>query len=129
MNAIFCGILAMVKSCKMQNDLTIAWVGLICTDRLGALSLLHLSGIMHTNVSLQADGCLQYIKFLSTSMSLASYAALLPPFGQLATQYGLPPEVVFAIYRPLLAGMHPPQNSVAEDGEIEGAAAPGGLLL
>ena len=60
-------------------------------------------------------------------MPLASYAALLPPFGKMAHDYGLPPEVVFAIYRPLLAGMHPPASAVAEDGEIEGA--PAGAVL
>lgn len=67
-------------------------------------------------------GSWQYIKFLSTSMPPATYATLLPPFGKLARDYGLPAEVVFAMYRPLLAGMHPPVQNVAEDGEIEGAA-------
>lgn len=71
---------------------------------------------------------LQYIKFLSTSMSLERYAKTLPPFGEMAHDYGLPPEVVFAIYRPLLAGMHPPVQTVAEDGEIEGTV-PGGVAL
>ncbi|KAK9814990.1 hypothetical protein WJX73_004070 [Symbiochloris irregularis] len=67
----------------------------------------------------------QYIKFLSTVMTPERYAAVLPPLREMAQDYGLPPEVVFAIYRPLLVGMHPPLQAVAEDGEIEGAAAGG----
>lgn len=75
---------------------------------------------------LTAAQCLmQYIKFLGTSMSPDKYAALLPPLREMAQDYGLPPEVVFAIYRPLLVGMHPPLQAVAEDGEIDDVSAGG----
>ena len=66
---------------------------------------------------------MQYIKFLSTSLSPSEYALLLPPLSELVRDFGLPAEVVFAIYRPLLAGMHPPVQPIAEDGEIEGLVA------
>lgn len=68
---------------------------------------------------------LQYLKFLTSSMPLKDYAAVLPPFDQVATRYGLPCEVVFAIYRPLLSSMQPPLSTVAEDGEIQGVPSGG----
>lgn len=37
----------------------------------------------------------QYIEFLSDTLSAADYAALLPPLGELVQDFGVDPEVAF----------------------------------
>ena len=66
---------------------------------------------------------LQYIQFLAASVPAKEYAALLPNVSQLAVDFRLPPEVLFQLYRPVLAAARSSQ-AVAEDGEIGDAGIP-----
>ncbi|KAL6839975.1 hypothetical protein ACP4OV_029785 [Aristida adscensionis] len=57
-------------------------------------------------VSEQFDRChgilLQYVEFLSSAVTPATYAQLIPPLGDLVHKYHIEPEVAFLIYRPVM---------------------------
>ena len=61
--------------------------------------------------------CLQYIHFLAAAVPPREYAGQLPDLRQLAVDFRLPPEVLFHLYRPVLAAARGSQVA-AEDGEI-----------
>ena len=68
---------------------------------------------------------MQYIQFLVASVPARDYAALLPDARQLALDFRVPAEVLFQLYRPVLAAARSSQ-AVAEDGEIGDAGERGG---
>lgn len=59
---------------------------------------------------------LQYLEFLSNTMSKEGYRRLLPSLTGLVNDYGLTPAEGFQVYRPLLRAM---ESVEPEDGEID----------
>lgn len=62
----------------------------------------------------------EYIEFLKGALSLEEYIQTLPPVNVLIREYGLRPEVAFALYRPIMRSLEHQMPSLAEDGEIQG---------
>ncbi len=76
-------------------------------------------------LTIRSDAChaiLQYCEFLRTAMSPSAYTAFLPPIPTLSHDYGFDVEVIFELYRPVLARVEPLEAaSAAEEGEIPDA--------
>jgi len=62
---------------------------------------------------------MQYIRFLQDALPEEEYAKLLPPIDVQRREYGLDPEVVFTLFRPLLRRLLFLTNPLPEDGELE----------
>ncbi|KAG1660029.1 hypothetical protein FOA52_010014 [Chlamydomonas sp. UWO 241] len=65
------------------------------------------------------ETCKQYIRFLQNALPEDEYARLLPPIDVQRREYGLDPEVVFTLYRPLLRRLLFLTCPLPEDGELE----------
>ena len=79
----------------------------------------------------------QYTEFLQKALTLADYAELLPSMTDLAVRYRVDPEIVFALYRPLIRSVVPPvalvHEAEPEEGEMEagdgGGDGDGGVVV